>query len=989
MSLLRHTPRPWGGDRWQAALAAALFALAMNASLVFAQGTQTGMLRGTVTTPDTLSLPGVTVTIKGPALQGARTVVTQTDGSYLVGAVPPGPYTVTFELSGMATQQKTVEVPLGGVAETDVVMNLATVQESVQVTGEAPTILTTPSGGINLKHDEVDALASRRDIEGIASISPSVTESTAPNARQLNINGAFAYDNLFMLNGVDVNDNLFGSPQNVFIEDAIQETQVLTSGVPAEYGRFSGGVINAITKSGGNTFAGSLRLGLSDPTWSTLSPYEAAHNVKVTSTVNKIWEGTFGGPIMKDKLWFFTAGRYAKTTTANTFPETGVAYSTVNDNKRGEAKVTVSPNVDNTFQVSYINAPTDETNRPAIGGYEIDPNTLINRQTPNYTVGANWRGILGPNLLAEVGFSQRHFEFLNAGGTSTAMVDSPYLTLSLGNGGWAYNAPYFDASDPENRNNRQVTGNLSYSLQKAGRHDLKAGYEWFRSQRTGGNSQSATNYVYYSDFVTTPDGGPVYDANNYLIPTFVPGETIQEHWIAVRGATLNVDTNSLFLEDHWTASRQLSFDLGLRYEKVRSQATGGIIGVDTSTVVPRLAMAFDPGADGKVVFHATYAHYAGRYNEAQIGANSPVGNPAYTDAIYLGPEGQGRDFAPGLDPANYQIVTGLFPTANISMAKGLSSPLTKEFTVSAGGTLGSKGSAEATYVWRRMSNFIEDFIDIGNGVTDVVQNGIDYGTFTNIVYMNTNVPRRDYQALVFRGDYRLRPNWQVAGNWTVQIKSDGNFTGEAQNQPGTSSTYGDYPGVNGLPSIYEPDRSYPTGHLYDFQRSRARLWSSYAFDMHQRGRLTVSGMLRLDSGLTYSLAATRVPLTAVQTALLAQEGYPDAPSSQTVYFGARGSQSFKGYGLFDTSVNYDIPVFRNLRPWVKFDVYNLLDNQKLISWNTTVKPDSSSPLDAMGLPTGYTLGSLYGQATSPNNFPAAFQGQTGGRTFRVAFGLRF
>jgi hypothetical protein len=688
-------------------------------------------------------------------------------------------------------------------------------------------------------------------------------------------------------------------------------------------------------------------------------------------------------------VWFFAAGRLAKATTANTFPETGTAYSTVNDNKRGEIKLTASPNNDHTFALSFIDAPTSENNRPAIGGYEIDPHTLINRQTPNWTLGANWHGILASNLYAEAQYSRRHFSFQNAGGTSTAMMDSPYLTLSLGNGGWAYNAPYFDASDPEDRNNQQATTSLSYSVKGAGRHDFKAGYEWFRSQRTGGNSQSATNYVYYSDFVTNPDGSPVYDANGYLIPTYVPGETIQEHWMAVRGAQMNVDTQSAFLQDHWMVNRMLSFDLGARFEHVSATSTGGIKSVNTNTIVPRLAASFAPLGNGRLVFHATYAHYAGRYNEAQIGANSPVGNPAYTDAIYTGPAGQGRDFAPGLDPANYAVQTGSFPLANVFVANNLSSPITKEFTASVGGDLGGKGSVEAAYIWRKTTNFIEDFIDVANGTTHVVQNGVDFGTFTNIMYKNTDVPMRDYQALVFQANYRFLPTWIAGATWTWQLKNDGNFAGEAQNQPGIGSTYGDYPGANGLPGIYQPDRSYPTGRLYDYQKSKLRLWSSYTLDLHKAGRLSLSGLLRADTGLTYSLAATRQPLTDSQTALLAQQGYPDAPGSQTVYFGARGSQSFNGYALLDASVSYDVPIIQRLRPWVKFDVYNLFNNQTMISWNTQVKQDPNGPVDAMGLATGYILGSRYGQATSPNNYPIPFQGQTGGRTFRLAVGFRF
>ena len=91
----------------------------------------------------------------------------------------------------------------------------------------------------------------------------------SPNTGQLVVNGAFAYDNVFMINGVDVNDNLFATPQNLFIEDAIEETQVLTSGISAEYGRFTGGVINAITKSGGNAFSGTGRINFLNDDWTT------------------------------------------------------------------------------------------------------------------------------------------------------------------------------------------------------------------------------------------------------------------------------------------------------------------------------------------------------------------------------------------------------------------------------------------------------------------------------------------------------------------------------------------------------------------------------------------------------------------------------------------------------------------------------------------------------------------------------------------------
>src|SRR5690606_12729218 len=100
---------------------------------------------------------------------------------------------------------------------------------------------------------------------------------------------------------------------------------------------------------------------------------------------------------------------------------------------------------------------------------------------------------------------------------------------------------------------------------------------------------------------------------------------------------------------------------------------------------PRLALSFDPAADGRFAISTTYGHYSGRYNEAQMSANVNVGQPNVLFGFYVGPEGQGRDFAPGLDPENYVVYFGRFPTANVFFADGLSSPTTREFTTSAGG----------------------------------------------------------------------------------------------------------------------------------------------------------------------------------------------------------------------------------------------------------------------------------------------------------------
>jgi hypothetical protein len=567
-----------------------------------------------------------------------------------------------------------------------------------------------------------------------------------------------------------------------------------------------------------------------------------------------------------------------------------------------------------------------------------------------------------------------------------------------------YNAPYFDASDPENRNNKQLTGSVSNSWKLGGRHETKVGYEWFRSQRTGGNSQSSTSYVFNADFATNADGTPTLDSTGRPIPVFVPGASYLDYYPAVRGAALNVDNNSAYVQDHWTIGDRLSADIGARYEHVKAASTGEIISVDTSRVVPRLGVAYDVKGNGDQVIHVTYGQYSGRYDEAQIGANSPVGNPPDIEPTYQGPAGQGYNFAPGFNIANYPVTSANAavsdPTQNIKMDPNLKSPLVHEFTASFGTKLfNSRGYGEINYVARITHDLIEDYQTIQTGVTNVLVNGISAGLFTNKLISNAPNDQvyRQYQALVFQSRYRITSNWSVNGHDTVQLQNYGNYEGEATNQPGNTSFIGNYP------QAFNAARNFPFGNLQNFERNRLRLWSVYNWGMGSRGNLSLSGLWRLDSGLAYSIVARNQALTAAQAAILTAAGYPDGPGAagnEVFFTGARGDQTFAGYGLFDMSVNYDVPVVRSLRPWVKFDVYNLFNNEKLIAWSTSVTQNKAAGVDNLGLATGYTQSSTFGTATGNtvtnlyngniNVFPLAFAGgQAGGRTIRVAVGFRF
>ena len=589
-----------------------LAAMIVPDSTAHAQGLQTGTVTGIVESVDRVALPGVRVTAASAALQGERTAVTDVNGVYYLRALPAGTYAVSLELSDFRPSTRdNVVVNVGGITEVNVTMSLAALTETVTVTAEALSV-TTAVMTTNQAYGkrEIDALPVGRRPADIAEFAPGVSSPSTTAAGQVLIGGAFGFDNVFMINGVDVNDNILGTANNLFIEDAIQETSVLTHGISAEYGRFSGGVVNIVTKSGGNTFSGSFRQNLSNPAWIAETPRQVENDLTNPDLVSHTYEGTFGGPIVLNRVWFFSAGRYENTDTQNTFTQTGGAFTRTETNKRGELKLTGTIAPGHTVQGSYINNATEQANTTGVGlSRLVDASTLYTRQLPNHLLAVNYSGVLSQRALATVQYSHKKQARRNNGGRSTDILDSPFLTLGATRGvpGFLfYHAPYFDATDPEDRNNRQVTGSLTYlaSTDRFGSHDLTGGAEYFVSTGIGGNSQSPSGYVFVTDYVVQ-DGRPVVDGSGRPIPQFVPGVSEAWNFLATRGARVDIKTTSLYLQDRWVVTPRLTLQLGTRFEAVRGDATGDITTVDTTSIVPRLGAAFDVRGDGATVVQAT------------------------------------------------------------------------------------------------------------------------------------------------------------------------------------------------------------------------------------------------------------------------------------------------------------------------------------------------------------------------------------------------
>ena len=225
-----------------------LFSLFLLVALAaHGQGTGTRSSLSGVATNEGKPLPGVLVTISSPALQGTRTAITGDGGGYNFPSLPPGVYTVSFELEGMQKTLRKVTLQLAEESHQDAELKVSGVSESITVTATSSAVLETTELARNFDQKDVAQLPVRRNVRDTVLLAPGVN-SNGPN-NQIMLSGAPSYDNLFLVNGVVVNENLRGQPHNLFIEDAIQETTILTGGISAEYGRFSGGVVNIVTGS--------------------------------------------------------------------------------------------------------------------------------------------------------------------------------------------------------------------------------------------------------------------------------------------------------------------------------------------------------------------------------------------------------------------------------------------------------------------------------------------------------------------------------------------------------------------------------------------------------------------------------------------------------------------------------------------------------------------------------------------------------------------
>jgi outer membrane receptor protein involved in Fe transport len=995
--------------------------LLLAASAAFAQGT-TGQLTGTVRLGGD-PVPGVTITATSQNLQGSRIAVTDVNGNYTLGALPPGDYSVQFEMEGTTTLKKTAKVGVGQTGRIDAVMAMSDAAETITVTAGSSPVLETQQVQSNFSAKTIDELPVARTILGTANLAPGVTSNGPGGGTQ--ISGSYAYDNLFLVNGVAVNENLRGQPHNLFIEDAIQETTVFSGGaISAEFGRFTGGVVSAVTKSGGNDFSGTFRDSLTNDSWSAKSAEvyrnTATGPVKVPTAdlgdkVNSVYEATLGGRILRDRLWFFLAGRDQNTSNQASFARSNSTYDRTNESFRYEGKLTGQLGAKHTLIGSYMDASIKATNNCQFGGLCLD-STAIDPvvENPNSFWTGQYNGIFGSSLLLESSYAQKKFAFEGFGGdNSDRILGTPVRDYGPTGSGDGFNAPQFNGLEPETRDSTQWGFKSTYFLgtKAAGTHNIVAGLDNWKEGRKLNNNQSASDFIVYLGNIE-----PTRDANgNVTAISIVTGDGLGYWPVLESSKGSDSKTNSLFVNDKWDFNSNWSFNVGARYDKLNSVDSAGTKVADDSEISPRVGVNYDLKGDGRYRFNATYGKYVARLADSVAGGTSVAGTPALFYYNYDGPDigpmpvhdalralfnwwdGKGG-YAGITDPNILTFVRVPGATQRLRDGK-LQSPAVNEWTVGFGTQLGTRGFARFDYIDRDWNNFYTVKQDSETG--KVISNEATGSEADLQLVYNSNLYERTYRAVQMQASYRVLEHLNLGGNYTWS-ELRGNIEGETTGSGPVSDTAFTYPEYQGY------SQRAPVGYLLGDQRHKLRAWAIYDIPT-SFGTFSASVLERFDSGTPYS-AVGAIDTRAYATDRLNGYRYAQTPSTVQYYFTERGALRWDDQLSTDLNLRYELP-FSMARFFVEGDVLNAFngdavgggDVSVLTAANSTCRqtigpnagqrcaafnPFTETPVEGVN----WQKGPLFGKPTTtatPSNFNNAIASYQLPRTYRFSVGVRF
>jgi hypothetical protein len=556
-------------------------------------------LLGVVSSSQGTGLPGVTVTARDTATGRMRSVSTAQTGSYAMIGLRPGTYSVTFELTGLTTvESKGVELRLGQTRRLNATMEMASVAETITVTARPHLVdVDSKQVGDTLTAEEFrDLPTQNRSFVLFAALVPGVIPNPQTNSSSgdaLYINGQHQSNNSFLVDGAQNDDPVVGAIAGAQVRtaiEAIQEFQVLTSQYDAEFGRTTGGVLNAITKSGTNAVSGSAFAFFQNAKWNATDFFTDRAGLARPRSSFTSTGFTVGGPILRDRLHYFLSFERTRDQEGHSrffISRPELSYATTEDNDirnvLGRVDYQIARNHHSSFRYLAEKAP--------------QLNKIVGAQTPlegareEHDSDANW--IAGLESIATVnGFnslriSYNREHFINAASPfgewaedfETLRRVAPFLDRPSVNEG-----PDFFGQDQRNESiDLADTASLLLPGGKGG-HELRGGVQWARRTidlKNFGNANGT--FVFDTDRSFDPN-----DINTYPVSF-----SIRIHGAATARSSNN-DTAALFVQDDWRVRSNLTLHMGLRWDHEDVVS-------DRNNFAPRLGFAWSPARSTRTV----------------------------------------------------------------------------------------------------------------------------------------------------------------------------------------------------------------------------------------------------------------------------------------------------------------------------------------------------------------------------------------------------
>lgn len=718
---------------------------------------ETGEIKGKVTDDEGMPLPGVTVTAKSPRLLGTRTVITGEDGSFRLSLLPIGTYDLTYELQGFTTRtEKGYFVRLGMTLSIQVVMTIATVEEEITVTAESPLIDKTKTDtSYRLSAEDLArAPVQGRTIQEIVAYTPGVTGVRActlygygeglPSFR-----GEGGEGNNWLVDGLSSSGARENEPGVRINFDSWDEVQIVSDGFTPDLESAVGGVINIVTKSGGNVFHGEAAALIRDHHLRAERRDQLSIVTEPDTSIHQYY-GNIGGPIIRDKLWFFLSDNLFRR--ADDTEEETIEWLTYPPGARRRytnnvfGKVTFSAHENHTLSLSG----TFDKFLSQSGGTGL-PERYTKTVYTDYSYRINYKGILTADTLLEAAFGQQDQDRIrkpleeNYGPPEYYFLDITQYTNNAAG----------DSISIEKRTDFTLRLTQYLETGSFGSHELGIGVSYYETYGEAGANWTGSDYDLW------PGNG--FD-NGVLIKWNEPGDPDIYHEYGFYGFFNTTKGFGVYLKD------KISFDRFTLMLGVRSETQKALDDMDNEIwswgigdfLSPRASLAVDLLGDGNNILKLGFGIFSDTVTTRVLEFFNSRGGFSFRDYEWQGPS----------DPTDAQLKTAAnwlwvheqSPATNpMFFDPDLKPTKTYKYLVEFDRRLGPNWALKIRGIYQKTRDLLDDV------VTWIPELEDPYGIGEGWWYwelINFEEKRRDYKAIEVEVNGRIADKFMLNASYT-------------------------------------------------------------------------------------------------------------------------------------------------------------------------------------------------------------------------------